>query len=665
VTSRFGTTPLMAAARYSESSQVVRLLLEAGADPHAKNRVGSDALASAADAGDVETYRLLLARGVKPENLISPAMMGHEAIVELALSAGANINFDGDHAGHALNFALYGNQPQIAKLLIARGVDLTLRSPRGEHHTPPIVWAAYNESGDASVGQAMIEKGVDVNTLTESGESALDWARGRNNKALEVALLKAGGREGPVARKQKLIPMRELPSDDAALDRMIRDSASRAIKLLQRSSDAFLESRLAKGNCVSCHQQTLPAVVFSLAMERGIAVDENSIGRQVQDQVEAWKKNDKIAKSYELIRPQPDTPILVGYGLTGLAALRYPADALTDAMVWYLMATQRRDGSWPAADYRPPMEDGPIQGAAFAIRALQLYPPGARESELRDRIGRAADYLLKARPSTFNQQVFQLLGLGWAGLNEERLRPLVAEILKKQQPDGGWAQLDGLKPDAWATGQALVALNAVGGVATSDTAYEKGIRFLLSTQFEDGSWYVRSRAWPFQPHFESEFPHGKDQWISASGTAFAAMALLLTQPKGNDTVARDWMAIQVRKGVRASGTVSAAKMPAEGRKVDFSQEIQPLLERSCGGCHGGERKKGEFSIENRENLLKGGQSGEPALIAGDSVNSKLVRMVSDEVEDLEMPPRGKRDKYPGLSKSEIALLKAWIDGGLQ
>ncbi|MGZ8921286.1 MAG: c-type cytochrome domain-containing protein, partial [Limisphaerales bacterium] len=158
---------------------------------------------------------------------------------------------------------------------------------------------------------------------------------------------------------------------------------------------------------------------------------------------------------------------------------------------------------------------------------------------------------------------------------------------------------------------------------------------------------------------------GKDQWISASGTAFAAMALLLTQPKGNDTVARDWMAIQVRKGVRASGTVSAAKMPAEGRKVDFSQEIQPLLERSCGGCHGGERKKGEFNIENRENLLKGGQSGEPALIAGDSVNSKLVRMVSDEVEDLEMPPRGKRDKYPGLSKSEIALLKAWIDGGLQ
>lgn len=55
-----------------------------------------------------------------------------------------------------------------------------------------------------------------------------------------------------------------------------------------------------------------------------------------------------------------------------------------------------------------------------------------------------------------------------------------------------------------------MALNSVGGIATSQEAYQKSIRFLLRTQFDDGSWYVRSRAWPFQPHFESEFPHGKD-----------------------------------------------------------------------------------------------------------------------------------------------------------
>jgi len=350
----------------------------------------------------------------------------------------------------------------------------------------------------------------------------------------------------------------------------------------------------------------------------------------------------------------------------GFAALGYPADALTEAMVWYLAATQRPDGSWPAADYRPPMEDGPIQGTAFAIRALQLYPPSGRESELKRRIDRAADYLAKARPSTFNQQVFQLLGLGWAGAGQERIRPVVAAILEKQQSDGGWAQLDGLPCDAWATGQALVALNMVGGVAVSDAAFQRGIGFLLRTQFEDGSWYVRSRAWPFQPHFESDFPHGKDQWISASGTAFATMALLVTQPKIEPPATKNWMAIKIQdQAAHAEPSSYAAEKSQELRKVDFSRDIQPVLERSCAGCHGGDRKKGDFSIATRENILKGGQSGEPALIAGNGGGSKLIRMVSDQVEDLEMPPRARRNKYPALSTDEVALLKSWIDEGLR
>jgi hypothetical protein len=55
--------------------------------------------------------------------------------------------------------------------------------------------------------------------------------------------------------------------------------------------------------------------------------------------------------------------------------------------------------------------------------------------------------------------------------------------------------------------------------------YQRGVRFLLNTQLEDGSWYVRSRAIPIQPYFDSEFPHGKDQFISAAATNWATMAL--------------------------------------------------------------------------------------------------------------------------------------------
>jgi hypothetical protein len=53
------------------------------------------------------------------------------------------------------------------------------------------------------------------------------------------------------------------------------------------------------------------------------------------------------------------------------------------------------------------------------------------------------------------------------------------------------------------------------------------VRFLLGTQLEDGSWYVRTRAIPVQPYFDSEFPHGQDQFISAAATNWATMALAL------------------------------------------------------------------------------------------------------------------------------------------
>jgi hypothetical protein len=56
-------------------------------------------------------------------------------------------------------------------------------------------------------------------------------------------------------------------------------------------------------------------------------------------------------------------------------------------------------------------------------------------------------------------------------------------------------------------------------------SFQRGIRYLLATQGEDGSWHVKSRAPKFQPYFESGFPYEHDQWISMAGTAWAAIAL--------------------------------------------------------------------------------------------------------------------------------------------
>jgi N-acyl-D-amino-acid deacylase len=68
--------------------------------------------------------------------------------------------------------------------------------------------------------------------------------------------------------------------------------------------------------------------------------------------------------------------------------------------------------------------------------------------------------------------------------------------LATQREDGGWSQLTNLETDSYATGQALYALYESGLLKTDDAAFQKGISFLLKTQYEDGSWKVKSRSIP-------------------------------------------------------------------------------------------------------------------------------------------------------------------------
>jgi N-acyl-D-amino-acid deacylase len=82
--------------------------------------------------------------------------------------------------------------------------------------------------------------------------------------------------------------------------------------------------------------------------------------------------------------------------------------------------------------------------------------------------------------------------------------------------------------DAYATGQALYVLRATG-MPIDDPLYQRGITFLLKTQCDDGSWFVRSRSIPIQKNFDNGDPHGKNQFIStpASCWALAALAVAL------------------------------------------------------------------------------------------------------------------------------------------
>lgn len=108
-----------------------------------------------------------------------------------------------------------------------------------------------------------------------------------------------------------------------------------------------------------------------------------------------------------------------------------------------------------------------------------------------------------------------------------------------------------------------------------------------------------------------------------------------------------------------------SKVPPAAKKsgLTYEADIKPILEKSCVKCHSGNRPKSKYSMESLASLVKGGESGEPAIIPGHSDKSNLVLYASDAVEEMEMPPLEKRDRFAALTKQQIGLIRAWIDQG--
>ena len=111
---------------------------------------------------------------------------------------------------------------------------------------------------------------------------------------------------------------------------------------MERSSDAFIASGLAQTqNCVSCHHQSLTAIAANWANARGIRPDLASLQRNLDATLRMLEP--RIPKCYEGILPAPNPGIENGYMLMHLEALGHPADAVTDALVWQLAASQKPD----------------------------------------------------------------------------------------------------------------------------------------------------------------------------------------------------------------------------------------------------------------------------------------------------------------------------------
>jgi mono/diheme cytochrome c family protein len=89
----------------------------------------------------------------------------------------------------------------------------------------------------------------------------------------------------------------------------------------------------------------------------------------------------------------------------------------------------------------------------------------------------------------------------------------------------------------------------------------------------------------------------------------------------------------------------------------FKQKVAPILERHCLSCHNEADRKGDFSLETREEFLKGGESGQ-AIETGKPEESNLVSLITPNNNRAEMP----KDADP-LSEPDQKVLKEWIAAG--
>jgi ankyrin repeat protein len=472
-----GVTPLFAASR--GNLDAMHLLIEKNADVNGKNAAGGTALMAAASTGRPEAIRMLLAKGADPNArtkrnesaLADAATAGNEEAVKMLLDAGAVVNVQDIRGYSPLGYAAGSDAVPagVVKLLLAKGADV---NARGDDETPAMLAV---KRGDTEVARIL---GVSASERNQLGVAE--------------------------------------PPKGSGHERTIAEAVKPALALLENQSSNFIRI----GGCNSCHGQDLPSAAAAIARDRGLP---------------APKLIPQLPQSMHTLNPERvmdlEAPSVtsIGWEMFDFGSNGVPRDEYMDATVRYIKEMQTPDGYWLAFESRrPPMNSGVFQTAALAIYSLKTYGPPVEKADTDKSIARAVAWLENATPATSQDRAFQLMALAWGNASQASITSSMKALAASQRADGGWAQMPTMGSDAYATGQALYALNAAGNLRVDDPVYAKGVKYLLRTQAADGSWHVKSRSIWVQPYFDSGFPYEHDQWISAAGTAWATMALSLT-----------------------------------------------------------------------------------------------------------------------------------------
>ena len=303
----------------------------------------------------------------------------------------------------------------------------------------------------------------------------------------------------------------------------VRSSIEKSLPLLTSSAVQSAERR----SCLTRPHQALPMLALVDARPQGFSIEEAVLQDQVHHTTAHLQRG---LENYITGSGQGGRADTAGSALWALEKTGYHRDPLTEAVASFLIRWNNGTPYWAPQSDRPPTEGSRFTSTFLALRGLAGYGTAQQQEAIHKRRTAARDWLVETPPVTTEDSVFRLQALVLAGASDHHRADAAQHLSRLQRDDGGWAQLPGADSDAYATGSALVALHDAGEIPTRSSVFTRGLQFLIQSQQADGSWHVVSRSVPIQDPYDSGFPHGKDQFISAAATAWATRALLRASP---------------------------------------------------------------------------------------------------------------------------------------
>jgi hypothetical protein len=100
-------------------------------------------------------------------------------------------------------------------------------------------------------------------------------------------------------------------------------------------------------------------------------------------------------------------------------------------------------------------------------------------------------------------------------------------------------------------------------------------------------------------------------------------------------------------------------LPAFGAKVDYNEDVRPILSENCFYCHGPDanKRKAKLRLDVRDAALE-----KKAFVPGDAGASELIKRLASTDSDEVMPPP---DSHRTLTAAQKEILKRWIAEGAE